>query len=68
MHTKSDIIDILMGSEIDEIIEKPFKSLLKRYQEGLEKSMCGSDFVYDSVDLLHYHLQIIIIIITIIEW
>ena len=57
MHTKSDNIYILMGYETDEIIEELFKSLLQRYQEGLEESMKGSEFIFDSVNLLHYHLQ-----------
>ena len=52
MHTKSDNVHILMGSETDEIIEKLFKSLLQNYQKDLEKSMRGSDFVIDKVDLL----------------
>ena len=38
-HTKSDNIEIMMGSKTDEIIEELFKSLLNRYQEGLEESM-----------------------------
>ena len=42
MHRKSDNIEIMMGSETDEIIEELFESLLKRYQEGLEESMRGS--------------------------
>ena len=33
-----------MGSGTDEIIEKLFYCLLQRYQEGLEKSMKGSEF------------------------
>ena len=57
MHTKSSNIEIMVGSETDEIIEGPFKSLLQIYQEGLEESMKGSDFIPDSVNLLHYHLQ-----------
>ena len=57
MHTKSDNVHILMGSEKDEIIEKLFKSLLQNYQKDLEKSMRGSDFVIDKVDLLQYHLN-----------
>ena len=52
MHTKNDSVHILMGSETDEIIEKLFKSLLQNYQKDLEKSMRGSDFVIDKVDLL----------------
>ena len=39
MHSKSDNIEIMMGSETDEIIEELFESLLQRYQEVLEESM-----------------------------
>ena len=57
MHAKSDNIEIMIGSETDEIIEELLKSLLQRYQEGLEDSMKGSEFIFDSVNLLYYHLQ-----------
>ena len=30
---------------------------LQKYQEGLEESMRGSEFVYDSVDVLYYNLN-----------
>ena len=30
-HTKSDNMEIMIGSETDEIIEETFKSLLQRY-------------------------------------
>ena len=33
MHTKSDNIDIMIGSETDEIIKELFESLLQRYQK-----------------------------------
>ena len=39
MYTKSDNIDVMMGSETDEIIEELFKSLLQRYQEKLQESV-----------------------------
>ena len=54
MHSKSDNIEIMIQDKADEIIEKPFESLLKRYQIGLELSMKGSDFIFDCVHLLHY--------------
>ena len=57
MHTKSDNIEIMLGSETDEIIEELFKFLLQKYHEGLEESMKGSEFIFDSVNLLYYHLQ-----------
>ena len=46
-----------MGSETDAIIEELFRSFLQKYQEGLEQSMRGSAFVYDSVDALYYNLN-----------
>ena len=57
MHIKRDNIDILMGIETDEIIKELFKSFLQRYQEGLEESMMGNEFVFNSVDLLQYRFQ-----------
>ena len=56
-HTKSNNIEIMMGNETDEIIETCFWSLLQKYQKGLEQSMKGGEFNFDSVDLLYYHLQ-----------
>ena len=56
-HTKSDNIEIILGSETDEIIEELFETLLQKYQEGLEESLKGSDFVFDRVDLLLYELH-----------
>ena len=57
MHTKSANIEIMIGKETDEIIEKLFKSLLQKYQERLEEPMRESEFICDRVDLLYYHLQ-----------
>ena len=57
MHTKSNNIEIFVGSETDEIIEELFKSFLQTYQEGLEKSAKGNNFIPGSVNLLHYNLQ-----------
>ena len=57
MHTKSDNIDILMGSEMDDFIKELFKSLLQRFQEILEESIRGSEFIIDSVNLLEYKLN-----------
>ena len=54
---KSHNIEIMMGNEIDEIIEELFESLLQKYQERLEESMKGSEFVFDRVDLLYYKVH-----------
>ena len=57
MHTRSNNVEIMVGSEINEIIKHFLESFLQRYQEGLEESMRGSEFVYDSVDVLYYNFN-----------
>ena len=57
MHTKSNNVEIMMGSETDEIIEDLFESFLQIYQEGLEESMRESEVAYDSADALYYNLN-----------
>ena len=57
MHTESYNVEIMIGSNTDEIIEDLFKSFLQKYQKGLEESIRGSEFVYDSVDVLYYNLN-----------
>ena len=57
MYTKSNNIDIMIGFETDQIIEKLFESLLQRYQNTFEEKMRGSEFTFDGVDLLHYEIN-----------
>ena len=47
------ITEFMMGSETDEIIEELLKSPLERYQELLEESVKGSEFIFDSVIVLY---------------
>ena len=39
IHSTSNSIEIMMVSEIDEIIKELFDSLFQRYQKGLDKKM-----------------------------
>ena len=57
MYTKSDNIEIMIGNETDEIIKNRFESLFQKYQEGLEKSIKGNEFVFDNVNLLYYQFH-----------
>ena len=57
MHTKSNNVEIMIGSETNQIIKSLFESFLQKYQQGLEESMRGSEFVYESVDVLYYNLN-----------
>ena len=50
MHTKSDNVKIMVGSETGEIIGERFEFLLQLYQKNLEESMRRRKFVYASVD------------------
>ena len=54
MHTKSDNLKIFMSNETDEIIKRLFNCSLQKYQEGLEELIKGSEFIFDSVNLMHY--------------
>ena len=48
----------MMRNKTDEIIDELFETLLQNYQKVLEASTRRrSNFYFDSVDLLFYHLQ-----------
>ena len=57
MYTKSINAEIMIGSDTNEVIEDPFKSLLQGYQENLEEKMKGSEFAFDGVNSLYYDLN-----------
>ena len=57
MHTKSDNVTIMSGSETEDVINELFNTFCKRYQEGLETKMKGSSFTFDRIDLIEYHLH-----------
>ena len=56
MHSKRDIIEIMISDEADEVIKKLSDSLKNRYQNNLQ-SMRGSEFVFDYVQLLYYVIK-----------
>ena len=55
--SKSDNVEIIMGIETDDIINELFKSLIKRYQDLETRMEKGSDFAFESVNLLYYSLH-----------
>ena len=57
MYTKNCNAAIMIGSEKDDIITELIDSLLQNYQINLEESTRGSELIFDSIDLLYYHLQ-----------
>ena len=57
MHAKTNNVEIMMGSETNEIIEELFKSILERYQERFGEPMRRSEFIFESVNALYYDLN-----------
>ena len=58
LRSKSDNIEVMIGDETDEIIDEFYESFSQNYQKDSEESLRGSEFIFDSVDLLYYNLQI----------
>ena len=54
MHSVNDNIKCTPYSDANEVIEELFESLHSKYQVNLETSMRGSDFIFDSVQLMYY--------------
>ena len=54
MHSKSDNIEFMVYDIANRVANELFESLLSRDQIGLETSMGGRDFIFDSVQLLYY--------------
>ena len=58
IHSKSEPIEIFMGSNTEDVINKLFNTLLQRFQQSQETSNeRGRKFIPDSVELLYYHSQ-----------
>ena len=55
MHTKSDNIKIMIVKQM--ILLKNFSNLCKNIKKRLEELTKEREFVFDSVDLLYYHLH-----------
>ena len=57
MHTKSDNVEIMNGTDTSDAINELINSFMKRHQEGLETKMKGSSYIFERIDLLEYHLH-----------
>ena len=52
MHTKSDNVEIVNGTDTSDAINKLISSFMKRCQEGLETKLKGSSYIFERIDLL----------------
>ena len=54
MHSKSNKIKFTSYNDAKEVVDELFNSLRSRYQGNLETLMRGSDFIFDSVQMMYY--------------
>ena len=57
IYTKSEPVEIFMGSDTNDVIDRLFNTTLKRFQQGIKTSVEESEFTRESVGLLYYHFQ-----------
>ena len=57
-YSKSEPVEICMGNDTEDAIDRLFNTLLQRFQEAQETSNDkGNGFLFESVELLYYHFQ-----------
>ena len=54
MYSTSGNIKFTSYNDANEVVNELFQSRRSKYQDNLETSMIGSDFIFDSVQLMHY--------------
>ena len=54
MYSKSDNIKFAPYNDANGVVNKFFVSLCSKYQDNFETSMRVSDFIFDSIQLMHY--------------
>ena len=54
MHSKSDNIKFTSYNDAAEFADERFKSLISSYQNNLETSIEGSEFIFVSDQLMYY--------------
>ena len=58
VYSASNNIEIFMGSDTDEVINRFFDTMLQRFQDARETSFeRGSEFIFENVDLLYYYFH-----------
>ena len=54
MHSRSNNITFILYTDANEVDDKLLESLRSRNQKNLETLMRGSDFIFDSIQLIYY--------------
>ena len=56
-HVQSDNAEIRLGYDTNDIINKLFESFLNSYQKEEQKLRNGSNYTFESVDILGIHFH-----------
>ena len=54
MYSKNNNLKFTSYNDANKVVDELFESLRSRYQNNLEKSMRGSEFIFDWVQLMQY--------------
>ena len=54
MYSTSDNINFTSYDNVNEVANELLESLRSKYQDNLKTSLRGSNFIFDSVQLMHY--------------
>ena len=54
MYSKKENTEFVTYKNVNDVVDELFEWLITRYQDALEASMRGSNFIFDSVQLLCY--------------
>ena len=57
MHSKSDNTKFTLYNDANKVVNEFFELFRSIYRGHLEKSMRGSEIIFDSVQLMHYKCQ-----------
>ena len=55
IYTRSEPVEISVGSNTSDVTDRPVDTTLKRFQEAIKTSIKESEFTYESARLLYYH-------------
>ena len=54
MHSKSNNMKFTFYNDANDVVDELVESLCSRYQDNLETSVRGNDFIFDSIQLIYY--------------
>ena len=57
LYVKTKIVEIMMGSDTNEIVKELFESIIQKYQELMEYSTKNSSIILEGAELMNYDIN-----------